>query len=134
MPAPIPVSTNPYPGMMFNPGRMVPPRPRGAAGIRGLGAPGTPPPRSLVRQLNSFERPEDYDMALKYVKFVNQFGFQPQPGLIPQGPPTSPPPMNGGNGNAFFNPNIRMMAPPPPGMGPPHPMAAFPFPFQYYNN
>ena len=32
-------------------GQMIAPRPRGAAGIRGLGAPGTPPPRSLIRKL-----------------------------------------------------------------------------------
>ena len=115
------MATNPYAGVIFNPGRMVPPRPRGAAGIRGLGAPGTAPPRSLVRQLTKMD--QIYDNAVKYEKFLNGMGFQAG---FPQGPPTSPPPLTG-NGTAFFNPNLRMMAP-----APPHPLAFQPYPL-YYN-
>ena len=62
---------------------------RGAAGIRGLGAPGTAPPRSLVRQLNQFDRmtlqENGRNFALK-LRFDNGFDNNggPSPAWIPQ--------------------------------------------------
>lgn len=107
---------------------MVPPRPRGAAGIRGLGAPGTAPPRSLVRQLNQFDRmtlqENGRNFALK-LRFDNGFDNNggPSPAWIPQ-VPTSPPAVNG---NGYGHPNAKMMmAPPPNGAG-----MGIHFPFYY---
>lgn len=115
----IPIANNPYGLPAFgqfpsvNP-VMVPPRPRGAAGIRGLGAPGTAPPRSLVRQLNQFDRmslqENGRNFALK-LRFDTGFDNGPSQAWIPQ-VPTSPPPVNG---NGYGHPNARMMAPPPNG-------------------
>jgi len=122
--APIPVVTNPY-GLLMNPvPRMVAPRSRGAAGIRGLGAPGTPPPKNLVRHLHRFAVP---DQEMVYPdKFCGKMINSEYPyhthgmnaaahGMIPHGPPTSPPPIGNGNGAGgfHFNPNMRMMPPVP---------------------
>ena len=61
---------------------------RGAAGIRGLGAPGTAPPRSLVRQLNQFDRMALHENGRNFaLKLRFDPGFDnggPSPAWIPQ--------------------------------------------------
>jgi len=114
------------------------PRPRGAAGIRGLGAPGTPPPRNLVRKLqasnglsNHIMRESDFvEMMLKNQQLLSDFaGLSLNPaynGLIPPpGAPTSP--TSNVAGHDFYgvgSGNLRMMAPPA--------MSAQNSPFYYY--
>lgn len=120
---------------------MIAPRPGGAAGIRGLGAPGTPPPRNLVRKLhatnglnNNYSMRDEFvaDMMMKnHQQLLSDFAGlsldSAYNGLIPPpGAPTSPP--SNGAGHAFFGNggggNMRMMAPP-------HTMA-MQSPFYYY--
>ena len=98
-----------------------------------LGAPGTPPPKNLVRHLHHrFHAMADQDLVAfhqeKYCgKMINSEypPYHPNAahgmnaaaaGMIPHGPPTSPPPIGNGNGAGGFhyNPNMRMMPPPPP--------------------
>lgn len=102
----------------------ISPRPRGAAGIRGLGAPGTPPPRNLVRKLqatnslsNHIMRESDLvEIMLKNQQLISDFAGlslnSAYNGLIPPpGAPTSP----NSNGQDFYgvgSGNLRMMAPP----------------------
>ena len=122
-------------------------RSRGAAGIRGLGAPGTPPPKNLVRHLHRFAVP-DQEMVYpdKFCgKMINSeypyhtHGMNAAHGMIPHGPPTSPPPIGNGNGAGgfHFNPNMRMM---PPTVPHPQNMAAaagvplFPLYYHWLNN
>lgn len=138
---PIPVVNNPYPQPMqvmaglTGAGGMIAPRPRGAAGIRGLGAPGTPPPRNLMRKLaaasTNFYPPatalQDFYEMTNFTK-SRHFDFQnvaaaaaaagghgggpdgPAGFNLPPGIPHSPPGA-ASNSVAFFNSNMRMMAP-----------------------
>merc|ERR1712083_244238 len=115
---------------------MISPRPRGAAGIRGLGAPGTPPPRNLVRKLqatnslsNHIMRESDLvEIMLKNQQLISDFAGlslnSAYNGLIPPpGAPTSP----NSNGQDFYgvgSGNLRMMAPPA--------MSGQSSPFYYY--
>lgn len=99
-----------------------------------LGAPGTPPPRNLVRKLtttsnglNPYNIHEYFEMMA--MKYSHQGGAPPSSfgGLIPSGPPSSPPPLGSGGSGNFFNGNgMRMMQPPP--------MMQYPSPFYYYGN
>lgn len=116
----------------------IAPRPRGAAGIRGLGAPGTPPPRNLVRKLHASNSFNNYIMSdsdfveimLKNQQFISDFAGlsldSTYNGLIPPpGAPTSPP--SNDTGHAFFgggSGNLRMMVPPAMSLQSP--------PFYYY--
>ena len=135
---PIPMANNnqiPHPGY-FMPrinGQMIAPRPRGAAGIRGLGAPGTPPPRSLMRKLanpppaaltsapmpNNNQLHEYYEMYLRSLaEYAATNGVPTGPGGIPQAPISPPASSNTSSGQGFFNGNMRAMAPPMPFQSP----------------
>jgi len=117
----------------------ISPRPRGAAGIKGLGAPGTPPPRNLVRKLqassglnNHIMRESDFvEIMLKNQQLISDFAGlslnSAYNGLIP--PPGAPPtsPTSNVTGHDFYgvgNGNLRMMAPPT--------MSTQSSPFYYY--
>ncbi len=129
IPPPIPMANNnhiPHQGGYFMPrinGQMIAPRPRGAAGIRGLGAPGTPPPRSLMRKLANpppasavmpnNQLQEYYEMYLRSLAEYAASAGVPPSGGIPQAP-ISPPASSSSSGQGFFNGNMRMMAPPTP--------------------
>lgn len=112
---------------------LMTPRPGGAAGIRGLGAPGTPLPRNLVRKLydsnigqnNQFnirDQQQFAEMMLKNHQFLSEFAglsladsVSAYNGMIPPGAPTSPP-SSGASHAHFFDHNghgnMRFMAPP----------------------
>jgi len=112
---------------------LMTPRPGGAAGIRGLGAPGTPLPRNLVRKLydsnigqnNQFnirDQQQFAEMMLKNHQFLSEFAglsladsVSAYNGMIPPGAPTSPP-STGASHAHFFDHNghgnMRFMAPP----------------------
>ena len=133
IPPPIPLvnNNNQIPPGYYMPrvnGQMIAPRPRGAAGIRGLGAPGTPPPRSLIRKLahpasaipNNNQLQEYYEM---YLRSLAEFASAHQTGAIPQAPIS--PPASSSSGQGFFNGNMRVMAPTTP-------LPPFQSPLYYY--
>jgi len=119
---------------------MISPRPRGAAGIKGLGAPGTPPPRNLVRKLyasnslnnyNNMRESEIIEIMLKNQQFISDFAGLSLDScyngrIPPPGTPTSPPHSNGVVPSMYTggSGSLRMMA--PPAMSPHSP------PFYYY--
>jgi len=103
---------------------LIAPRTGGAAGIRGLGAPGTLPPRSLLRKLNALSmggyQPqmnngfyEEVADMMQRLSMTSAGGGERgcesfNSGVIPPGAPNSPP-ANGLNSPAFFGNNMRMI-------------------------
>lgn len=148
LPPSIPVATPPFaPLLMPNAAaNILTPRPRGAAGIRGLGAPGTPPPRSLIRKLNTLSNPvgssgtapsslfnyqklyEDfYEMVKSNQGMLNEFAGEFQGIIPPPGAPTSPtqPQSNGGHAFLGGTTTARLFPAPPLSMQ---------SPFYFYGN